>query len=192
MKINSVSRCFVFAIVLLSSLSGCAGVGYFATSDPNKKLVQANQMMNEGRCGLSELTIDDAMKIFREVKNQQGIADAYLMYGLLYKNGACVYGPSTANDGTYQKSIDNLEQARILYESIGNQLGVVNSLSSMAEANYMAGARDKACATWVVALDEYRKGTASGQISGDRVTTPGFSNMGEVIEAYLRRDCPQK
>lgn len=190
MNINPVGRYFVFATVLLSVLSGCAGVGYLATSDPNKKLAQADQMMSQGRCGLAELTIGDAMKTFLEEKNQKGIADAHLMYGLLYKYGDCHYGPPIAHDDTYQKAIDNFEQARNIYESIGDRLGVVNSLSSMAEANYMAGARDKACTTWAAALDDYRKGKASGQISGDRVSTPGFNDMGEVIGVYLRRDCP--
>lgn len=190
MKANPVGRHSIFAIVFMLALSGCAGVGYLATSDPNTKLAQADQMTSQGRCGLAELTIGDAMKIFREEKNQKGIADAHLMYGLLYKSDDCVYGPPISDKDKFQKSIDNFEQSRSIYNSIGDQLGVVNSLSSMAEAQYLAGKRDKACENWAVALDEYRKGKASGQISGDRVSTPGFNNMGEIIQAYLRRDCP--
>lgn len=55
----------------------------------------------------------------------------------------------------------------------------------------MRGAREEACSTWEAALSRYRAGKSSGRISGDRVSTPGFNNMGEVVEAYLHKDCPE-
>lgn len=196
--VGNVRRVWVALITggaLLSS--GCAGVGFVATSDPHGKLAQAGEMMNEDRCQLAELTIGDAMKIFQEHGDQRGIADAHFQYGLLYKNRCYHEGKSSAQfraagtyDGTYGKSLDQLQQALKIYDAVGDDLGVVNSLSSIAEVRNLRSERGAACSSWDAALARYRSGKASGSIANDRVSTPGYNNMGEVIEAYLHRDCP--
>lgn len=176
---------------------GCAGVGFIATSDPYAKLAQASEMMNQDRCMLAELTIGDAMRMFEKEADQRGIADAHLHYGLLYKNICYHEGRSSAQfraagtyDPTYGKSLDHLKQALKIYDSLGDGMGAVNSLNAIAEVSNMRGERDEACASWNAALSRYRSGKASGNIANDSVSTPGFSNMGEVVEAYLHRDCP--
>lgn len=182
--------------VMAMILASCAGVGFVATGDPYKKLSQAMEMVDQDRCGLAELTVHDAMKIFREEGNQQGIADAHLSYGLLYKNYNCHVGRSGSQfkaagtyDSLYEMSISNFESATRIYEEAGNDLGVVNSLSSMAEAMFSTGEKTTACSKWIEALARYNSGKASGNIAGDRVSTPGYNNMGEVIDAYLKQDC---
>ena len=192
---NSAIRLMALAFAA-SSLFSCAGVGFVATSNPDTKLAQSRVMMDQGRCGLAELTIGDAMQIFEKDSNQQGIADAYLHYGLLYKYGDCRYGrsseqykaadPSASLD---EKSFSSFASALTIYEQLGNDLGAVNSLNGMAEVNAMRGNKSAACEEWRAALSKYQAGKASGSITGDRVSTQGYNNMGDVISAYLKQDC---
>lgn len=197
MKSMSTIAKAVIAVIALTTLTACTGVGFVATADPAEKLAQSAEMMNMDRCLLAEMNIGDAMKLFVEKSDQQGIAKAYMYYGLLYKNWCYHEGKSSlqfkANgtyDGSYQKSIDNFAKAIELYDKAGNDLGAVNAISGTAEAYSARGDKSSACSNWALALERYRKGKASGSISNDRVSTPGFSNMGEVIEAHIKRSCP--
>ncbi len=183
---NSAMRATVLTFVI-SLLCSCAGVGFLATSNPDTKLAQSWAMMDQGRCGLAELTIRDAMQIFEKDSNQRGIADAYLYYGLLYKHDGCRVGPPIVNPE--DKSTSSFASALKIYEQLGNDLGAVNSLNGMAEVNAMRGDLGTACAEWREALSKYQAGKASGRISGDRVSTSGYENMGDVISAYLNREC---
>ena len=186
----------IIAIIFIFWMAGCTGIGYLATSDPYKKLGQANSMMAEDRTLLAEDVIGQAMKIFVANGDKKGMAWAYLMYGNLYKNYYYHNGKWTPKfeemgtyDGTYMKSIHNFEKAQELFDKEGDDMGVVNSLLGIGNAYGLRNERAKSCDYYQQALSRYRTAKQQGKISNDYVVNqPNYSNIGEMIEAFIKKD----
>ena len=72
----------IFTIILLT---GCAGVGLVATSDPDVQIQQSYQMMDQGRYPMAKDLIRQAIATYKQEKNILGLAESYHALGNLYK-----------------------------------------------------------------------------------------------------------
>ncbi len=182
--------------IFLLLLTCCAGVGLVATSDPKEKLRQADYLMMQNRAALAELTIRDAMKIFRKNNDELGIADAYHSYGNLYKDNsyhgkwAAFFKKEGTYDGTYMKSIENFNMAMVLFENHSEDSGVVKCLIGIGNAYGLRNEKEKECENYNRALSRYKKSKEEGKIKVEPVIhDKRYKNMGELIEAFIKYNC---
>ena len=184
----------LLAILLTIILSGCAGVGLMPTSDPNIKIQQAYRMIDEDRALIAEDLIRQAMALYHESGNTEGMAEAYFTYGNLYKhptyhNNSAAFEKFGTYDGTYKKSIENYKEAIKQFESAGSEIGVVKSLTSIGEAYNLKNDKITSCLYYEKALARYHAGKESGAITKEPVIyVHGAMNTGQIIEALMKRD----
>lgn len=83
----------VVSFFFLCSIVGCAGVGVFSTDDPAAKLRWAQVLVEDhGRDVLGERLIFEAIAIYKDKKDEIGMAEAYRVYGILLKSPAVARG----------------------------------------------------------------------------------------------------
>jgi tetratricopeptide (TPR) repeat protein len=151
------------ACVVLLSLLGCAAIGVPATSDPDRKLAQAYQLMAIERFVPAERLIQETLDIYTKQGNEIGMAEAYHTFGNFYKNEiyhtkfARFYKSLGTYDGTYMRSIDNFSTARALFEKNENYAGVTKCLIGLGNAYSLRAEKDKACVSYDDALGFYNK-----------------------------------
>lgn len=82
--------------VLISILSGCAGVGAITTSDPARKLHDATYFLDEeDRPLIAERLIRESIGIYKEKNDTLGLAEAYRVYGLFFRSPSVAGKSST-------------------------------------------------------------------------------------------------
>ena len=168
-------------ILLLSVITGCTGIGFVATSDPHKKLAQANSLMEQDRLLLAKDVIAQALDIFKKEGNELGMADAYFTYGNLYKR---------SSDRTYKKSISNYENAIKLFEKHGEITGVSKSLVGIGNAYALRGDNKNECKYYSEALSRYQIAKKEGKINREPIIyDKRYKNLGELIQAYIKGYC---
>jgi len=74
----SLSKTF-YSIAIVLSLSGCAAALVPATSDPNKKLAQAYDLLSVYRPKPARQLIDESIEIFKERGDKEKLAYAYMV-----------------------------------------------------------------------------------------------------------------
>ncbi len=185
-----------FAFLAMFFLSGCAGIGLMATSDPYRKLQQADYLMSQERAALAEFTIKDALVIFERNHDELGMAETYHSFGNLYKNDsyhgkwAEYFKKAGTYDGTYMRSIDNFTKAMELFRKHSEESGVVKCLLGIGNAYGLRGERGKSCDYYDQALERYKKAKQAGQLKNEPFTlNPYYKNMGELIEAFIKYEC---
>ena len=175
--------------ILLFTISGCAGVGLVATSNPDVKIQQAYRMMNEGRALMAEDLIRQAMVIYKKENNILGIAEAYHTYGNLYKHSSYHNKKPGTFDRSFMKSVSNYEMAKTSYEQVGDEVGAVKSLIGMGNAYHLRNEDNKACGYYSEALSRYNSGKENGVITKEPVILDKrYKNIGDVIIAFKKRE----
>ena len=182
----------IFCLPLLL-FTGCAGVGLMATSNPDVKLQQAYQMMDQDRALMAEDLIRQAIVIYEKEDNTLGIAEAYHLYGQLYSHPA-YHGKSAATfrkfgtyDGSYMKAINNYEESIKAFNKIGSEIGIVKCLVGIANAYHKRNEDGKACGYYKKALSRYQEGKKNGTITKEPVIfDKRFKNMGQIINSYIK------
>jgi tetratricopeptide (TPR) repeat protein len=172
------------SIFTLIFLTGCAGVGLNATSDPDVKIQQSYQMMNEGRYSMAKDLIRQAMATYKEDQNILGIAEAYHTLGNLYK-----YPVDGGGNADYARSGTYYEKAKEYYEQAGNETGVIKSIVGIGNSYYLRKNNNTACQYYDEALTRYNSGKAAGKITAEPVILDQrYKNMGDVINAFMVRE----
>lgn len=181
---------------LYSLLSGCAGIGVVATSDPYQKLDQADAMMAQDRAAMAESLISDALKVFEEKNDVAGIADAYHAYGNLYKHPSYhgkwkpTFEKLGTYDGTYQKSIDYFNKSKEIFEGKKDATGVSKSLFGIGHVYGIKNEREISCQYYSKALARYRSGKEQDLVETEPVMNDRkYKNLGELIQAFIHQDC---
>lgn len=180
--------------ILAFLLPACTGIGYIATSDPYKKLSQAQSLVTEDRLLLAEDVIGQALAQFQETGDLAGMADAYHAYGNLYKNDLYHDGRWTAKfkqlgtyDGTYTKSIVNFQKAQALFEQSGDEVGVAKCLMGIGNVYSIRNEASQACAYYGEALGRFRKAKESGKPLKNPQMLTGYTDVGALTEAFMKR-----
>ncbi|MEJ2452138.1 MAG: hypothetical protein P8047_15995 [Gammaproteobacteria bacterium] len=179
-------------LIIILLCSGCTGVGFVATSDPGKKLQQAYALIAQDRAVMAEDVIKQAMNIYKEKNDKLGMAEAYHAFGNLYMSksyhgkNAETFKSLGTYDGTYQNSINNFKKAIGLFEASNSEVGVVKSMVGIGNAYIEKSEPSEACKYYNQALSRYNADKKSGAISNEpQIFDKRFSNMGQVIEAYV-------
>jgi hypothetical protein len=118
---------------LMLILAGCSAMGVVATSDPHEKLRQAQYQLqdDQNRPIPAERLIREAIEIYREKGDEQGLAVGYLRYAEFFnsnsvgrwepfyqKNG--FMDKEAVFDKRWERSLEYLQKARDLYEKQSN------------------------------------------------------------------------
>lgn len=157
--------CKVLAICLgLCTLSGCLAFGVPYTSDPNKKLAYAAQLINEDRPLPAERLIVEALETFKANGDKNGIAEAYRLYGLVLLIQRYVFyqrfgfrDKTVTFDNRYAKSIEYFENAKDFYIEHKDNAKLRIIYLNMAFTYKLMNNRKAACAAFDQSLESYRE-----------------------------------
>ncbi len=190
------TRLIALCVSFLMMLSACSGVGVVATSDPNKKLAQAQEMQSSGRIAKARQLMNEAAELFAAQKNQEGVAEAYRRTAFLIR----IYGDGTIlgqeNTGerkldvtTADKSNAYFERARVIQQELGDY-ALVSHLEYNIGVNYALSNRtQEACSTFDRSLTAYRA-EKKRRPEHDPELPPGIVNFEAFIDqARLEAGC---
>jgi len=76
---------FTFMVV---ALTGCAAVGVTQTNDPERKLIDAGHLLDQGRALPSERLIHEAIETYRTLDDAHNLGYAYGLYAELLQSNA--------------------------------------------------------------------------------------------------------
>ena len=184
--------------IALSTLLGCTAIGIPVTSDPDKKLEYAYQLMDRRRFLAAEGLIQESLDIYRQQGNEVGVADAYHAFGNLYKNGGYIdnYVRKSARFGTvgeaYAKSIDNFTRGKILFEKHDDYADASKCLVGIGNAYSLLGEKAKACESYAEALRSFDKARQKDPSVRLRILT-GYPDAPTLINAFIEKEgCPDR
>lgn len=192
---------FLFGLVTLLFLVGCAGVGMVATSDPLQKLNDANDLyMRQDRPLPAEQLIQQAMAIYQERNDPQGLGHAHREYADLLRSRSITgkwqnhyrangfLDKSVTFDNRLAKALEHYSRALEYYVRAETKLSeenrfdaLTNVYMNMAYSSSQLDDREKACALYDKALDAYVENIRRN---------PGAKTYGaipKVVESEKRR-----
>ena len=168
-------------------LSGCAGMNVIETSDPNIKLKQSREMIQQGRPLMADSLILQAIKLYKNNNNSLGVAEAYFSYAALYREDS-IKSYKTIYDPTFQKSIDSYHEAITWFKKAKSDIGVAKTLASIGMIYGSKGNFEKTCSYLTEAQDIYNLGKSNGTIINDpEILTPNFSDFDTVLKQLLKQ-----
>lgn len=158
-------------------LSGCAGVGIVATSDPAVKLDDAEVLFQRKNRPLpAEQLIQEALVIYQKRDDPHGLGNAHREYGDLLKSAAVVNWESayrksggfldksitfdnrlTKASEQYSMALENYRRAEPQELAAGKYDALTNVYFNMAWSNLALGARDEACTDFDRSLQAYNE-----------------------------------
>jgi tetratricopeptide (TPR) repeat protein len=165
----------VFVVLYgVAVLSGCAGVGIVATSDPLAKLNDAEDLfMRQGRPLPAERLIREAIAIYEERGDAHGLGNANREYGDLLRSPAIlkwekVYRRDGFQDKSitfdnrfekasefYRKALTYYERAEREHRQAGKYDALTNVYFNMASSHLRLDERDKACSYYDKTVEAY-------------------------------------
>lgn len=114
---------FVLFCVLSGVITGCAGIGVIATSDPAVKLSDASYLQDNDRPLIAERLIREATEIYQRKNDQLGLAESDMAYGHFFMSPTIegkwsnfyrdkgFLDKSATYDSRYEKAIEYFEKA---------------------------------------------------------------------------------
>ncbi|TQV79258.1 hypothetical protein [Denitrobaculum tricleocarpae] len=190
------SRLIALCVSFLMMLSACSGVGVVATSDPNKKLAQAEDMQSSGRIAKARQLMSEAAELFSAEKDQEGVAEAYRRTAFLIR----IYGDGTilGRQNTEERKLDvttadkssaYFERARAIQQEL-EDYALVSHLEYNIGVNYALSNRTReACSAFDRSLTAYRA-EKTRRPEHDPELPPGIASFEAFIDqARLEAGC---
>lgn len=182
----------VFAAALLG-ISGCAGFGIVATSDPAAKLIDAGDLFDrQDRPLPAERLIREALEIYQKQDNQLGVAEAYRTYGFFFRSPSVEgkwskyyrqngFLDKSATFATrYAKSVEYFEKARAIFAEHKRFDALTNVDLNMGFTYVAMGNTRAACQAFDRSFENYRDNLR--QTPGARPVVPkGFVSYEEFL-----------
>jgi len=187
-------------------LSGCAGFGIVATSDPLTKLNDAADLFErQDRPLPAERLIREAIAIYQEDNDLHGLGNAYREYGDLLRSPAVakwetVYrrdgflDKSVTFDNRLAKASENFTKALEYYQRSEQQLrdsakfdALTNVYYNMAWCHYLLNEHDKACGYFDKTVDAYNENIRRNPGAHQYVAPSSVGSVLEVVESDKRR-----
>jgi tetratricopeptide (TPR) repeat protein len=155
-------------------LTSCAGVGVVDSSNPLRKLNDAEYLfMKENRPVPAERLILEAMAIYQKLDDPHGLGNANREYGDFLRSQAVVnwsiyrkgfLDPSVTFDNRLEKASEHYRKALDYYRlaetrelAAGQYDALTNVYFNMAWSHLALGANDEACADYDRALNAYEE-----------------------------------
>ena len=183
--------CFLLSCLLI----GCAGVGVFSTDDPAAKLRWAQVLIEDhGRDILGERLIFEAMAIYKDTKDEAGMAEAYRVYGILLKspsvahvcaaniNGRNFTDKSVTCENRYVKALEYFEKTLAIDETTATG-SPANIYLLIGLTKEILKDKSGACASFDKAIeaDQFRA-LKHPEIKVHTINGQGFSEVMEKIK----------
>ena len=145
-------RTEMFVTVLLKFyLTGCAAVGVFPTSDPNKKLQDAYKMTRQGRFLRAKQFTEEALDIYKSKNDWFNEARSHSMLGDIYRDGK---GNGFPN---YVESIKHYGSAAEIHRTLNKPKWESFNLYAQAGVMSIQGNKKLACNTLHKSEEVYSK-----------------------------------
>lgn len=189
-------RLAALSILVPVFLSACSGVGVVATSDPDRKLLQAEEMTSSGRIGQARRLMGEAAELYIAEGDQKGLAEAYRQTAFLiriYGDGAILAPPNpqatTLDIVTADQSNGYFERAVAIQESL-NDYGLVSHLKYNIGVNYaFSGRGPEACSAFDESLAAFMT-EKRRRPEHDPELPPGIASFEDFIDQAKREaDC---
>ena len=189
-------RLATLCVLVLVFLTACSGVGVVATSDPERKLAQAEEMISSGRIGQARRLMDEAAELYTASGDQMGLAEAYRQTAFLiriYGEGALLAPPNpqvtTLDTVTADKSNGFFERAVAIQRSL-NDYGLVSHLKYNIGVNYALSDRPReACSSFDESLAAFAT-EKRRRPEHDPQLPPGIASFEEFIDqAKMEAGC---
>jgi tetratricopeptide (TPR) repeat protein len=186
-------------VTVLLTVSGCAGVGIAATSDPAAKLKDAGDLFDrQDRPLPAERLIREAIEIYQEGNNRLGLAEAYRTYGFFFRSPSIegkwnehyrasgFLEKSATFETRYLKSIEYFEKARVIFAE-GNRFDAMTNLDLNMGFTYVAmGNTHAACEAFDRSLESHQQNLR--KTPGARPAVPkGFASYEEFLADRKKR-----
>lgn len=174
-------KVIILNLSVISLLTSCAGIGIPNSSDPYEKLKYSYQAMNMNRYIPANRLIVGAIKIFKERKDKEGLAEAYATYGNYYKFGFPDRGPLIKYSNT-KNSVKYFKLSADLYKEIGDVNGVAKTYMGMGSA-LVGTDNKKACEHYQKSIDTF---DPKGKLF---LINPAFKSFPEMVEHFKDKYC---
>jgi tetratricopeptide (TPR) repeat protein len=175
MNCQNLIKFLIFPFLLF--LSGCIAFGVPATSNPDKLIREAYQMMNQRRPIPARRFIEEALEKYQEQGNETGVAEAYFTFGNYYKN-ANMYVDLDKSEENFRKALD-------IYKKHNDYEGIVKSHFGIGNVFQVKGSMTKACEEYNESLSNFEKGAKADPsfIKTINIRT-GFKDVPEMINGF--------
>lgn len=150
------------------SLWGCSAFGVPATDDPNRKLSYASGLIDDNRPIPAQRLISEALEAFKINGDRMGTAEAYRLYGFLYRSRDIDKFEKNFRDGgfldktvpldnRYTKSIENFEKAKDIYTQNNKFDKLTNVYLNMGVTYEVMKNKSAACEAFDKSLESNRE-----------------------------------
>jgi hypothetical protein len=177
-------------------LAGCAGVGVVATSDPTRKLQDAEVLFgSEDRPLIAERLIREALEISEQQQDEFGVANAYRTYGFFFRSPS-VSGhwgeyyrksgfleSSVAWEDRFSGSIQFFQKAVEIYDRLGRYDASTNINLNMGFTYFIMHDKSNGCQAFTKSLDSYHANLKVNPAAKPQAP-PGYSSFEEYVR-YL-------
>jgi tetratricopeptide (TPR) repeat protein len=190
---------YSLACACLVPLSACTFLGIVVTSNPDKKLQDAQELQNYGRPHMAEYQIMKAMDIYQRDNDVRGLGNAYRMYAELIESPR--YGfvnKSITVDNRFAKAKEFSEKALENYKIVVKMYGegrydvLTNIYHSLAVANLALDQRNEACTDFDLALEAYNQNMKQNP-SAKPNYPHAYSSLPDALADMKRRaGCPHQ
>ena len=170
----------ILVATITTLLFGCAAAGVPYTSDPFKKIGNGYALMNMGRGLPAEKLAKEALKTFEENNNKNGIAEAHILLGQLYKQE--FFGKNV-------KSAYHSGKAIAIYEGMGNHTQAAKAKFAQANA-YLQIDKAKACNLYEASLGSLKRGRIENPKEKFQFN-PHFKSAEDMISGFKTHNCAE-
>jgi tetratricopeptide (TPR) repeat protein len=183
----------------LIALTGCAGFGVVATSDPAAKLRDAGDLFDrQDRPLIAERLIREAIDAYQNNNDQLGLADAYRTYGFFFRSPSIEgkwnkyyrdngFLDRSATFATrYAKSIEYFERARTIFAA-NNRFDALTNVDLNMGFTYVAmGNTAAACQAFDKSVESNHENLRQNPTAKPALPR-GFSSYDDFIAARKKQ-----
>lgn len=176
MKNFNTKLIYVLAVtgIILSQL-GCAGIGVMETSDPARKIEDAQALMKLDRATLAKRLVHEALEIYTRDGNDVGAAFAHFNLGDINRDGKIKGFPN------YEEAKQHYQKAADIYEKLKSPKWQALAIYSVANVQNIEGETKASCDTLKRSKQIYSKSPKANE------ATETFEKMGMFLLSYYPR-----
>ena len=185
-------------IILAFAIAGCSAMGVPSTDDPKEKLAWANTLIEEQNRPIpAERLIREAIQIYKDKNDAEGLANGYRRYGVFYRSAAVArmegYYRTTGFmekgvtfDQRFDKAIEYLSLSRNLFAAQNAYSSLSNVDLNLGWSYESKGMKKEACLALSSSLENHEKYSKSDP-TGKVYVAKGYASFTDAIEKERKR-----
>ena len=136
--------------ILVVSLMGCAAAGVPYTNDPEQKIKYAHELINSNRAIPAEKLLKEAVEIYTEKDDKQGLAKSYSELGAFYltnayKNYKSFYEKHNEYDYKRDQSVKYYLKSEELFLSVNEYYSASNMALRLGDLHKIRDEKELSC-----------------------------------------------